>query len=104
VTVSIAEGVVVAGDRMRLRQIVDNLLSNVRTHTPAGTEVRVSVGNGGSLAVLTVADRGPGIAPEDRSESSSASGGLIPRGPAAAAGPASASRSWPRWCTPTTAR
>ena len=27
---------VVAGDRDRLRQVVDNLLANVRSHTPAG--------------------------------------------------------------------
>ena len=66
VAVDIAEGVVVAGDRLRLRQIVDNLLSNVRTHTPAGTEVRVYVSNGGNQAVLTVADHGPGIAHADQ--------------------------------------
>jgi two-component system OmpR family sensor kinase len=34
---------VVTGDRVRLRQIVDNLLSNVRAHTPPGTPVRVSL-------------------------------------------------------------
>ena len=37
-----AEHVVVLGDRDRLRQIVDNLLANVRAHTPAGTPVTVS--------------------------------------------------------------
>ena len=33
------EHTVVIGDRERLRQIVDNLLANVRTHTPAATPV-----------------------------------------------------------------
>ena len=30
------------GDRDRLRQVVDNLLGNVRAHTPAGAPVEVS--------------------------------------------------------------
>src|SRR5581483_7223549 len=32
-----AESVVVSGDATRLRQVLDNLLANVRAHTPAGT-------------------------------------------------------------------
>ena len=39
-----AEEAVVLGDRDRLRQIVDNLLGNVRAHTPDGAPVRVRVG------------------------------------------------------------
>lgn len=66
VTLEVAPGTMVLGDRMRLRQVVDNLLANVRTHTPAGTDVRVSVARDGGEAVLTVADSGPGIAPEDQ--------------------------------------
>ena len=38
-----AEPAVVVGDRDRLRQIVDNLLANVRAHTPPGTPASVSV-------------------------------------------------------------
>jgi two-component system OmpR family sensor kinase len=56
----------VAGDRLRLRQVVDNLLANVRTHTPAGTPLRVTVTRDGGEAVLRVADSGPGIAEEDQ--------------------------------------
>jgi two-component system, OmpR family, sensor kinase len=58
----------VVGDAMRLRQIVDNLLANVRTHTPPGTRatVRVGVGADGREAVLEVADNGPGLDPEHR--------------------------------------
>ena len=37
---------VVLGDRDRLRQIVDNLLANVRAHTPAGTPVDVRLATG----------------------------------------------------------
>jgi two-component system OmpR family sensor kinase len=63
-----AQPVVVQGDDGRLRQIVANLLSNARVHTPAGTPVRVSVtstNEGASrTARLEVADDGPGLAPE----------------------------------------
>lgn len=55
----------IAGDRARLRQIFDNLLSNVRAHTPAGApaEVRLSTSNG--TAVVAVADSGPGFGDGD---------------------------------------
>ncbi|REE04466.1 two-component system OmpR family sensor kinase [Citricoccus muralis] len=78
--------VVVAGDGRQLAQLVANLLSNSRKHTPAGTTVSVRLdaegpagvgpgpnavapggggrGAGGGTAVLTVEDDGPGIEPE----------------------------------------
>jgi signal transduction histidine kinase len=52
---------VVLGDRDRLRQVVDNLLSNVRAHTPAGTPVQVRVLRNGGDAVVEVEDSGPGL-------------------------------------------
>ena len=55
---------VVTGDRERLRQIVDNLLANVRTHTPAAAPVRVSVRASNGTAEIVVADTGPGLEPE----------------------------------------
>jgi two-component system, OmpR family, sensor kinase len=51
------------GDRERLRQIVDNLLGNVRAHTPAGSPVRVRVGSENGTAVVEVEDSGPGLTP-----------------------------------------
>jgi two-component system OmpR family sensor kinase len=56
---------VVVGDETRLRQVVANLLANAFTHTPAGTEVTVSVGTEDGMAVLEVADTGRGISPQD---------------------------------------
>ncbi|WP_217623718.1 cell wall metabolism sensor histidine kinase WalK [Streptomyces sp. TRM64462] len=68
--------VVVRGDADRLRQILNNLLANVRRHTPDGTEARVRVatregggggggdgggGGGSGWAVVEVADDGPGL-------------------------------------------
>jgi two-component system OmpR family sensor kinase len=55
----------VVGDRERLRQIVDNLLANVRSHTPTGTPVRVWVGSEDGQAVVGVADSGPGLGADE---------------------------------------
>lgn len=60
-----ADPVAVLGDRDRLRQIVDNLLSNVRSHTPAGSPARVVVGRENGRAVIEVSDTGPGLTPEE---------------------------------------
>ena len=57
----------VIGDEHRLRQVLLNLLSNARVHTPAGTEVVVSVRDEGPEVVLRVQDDGPGIAEPLRS-------------------------------------
>ncbi|HEX7311720.1 MAG TPA: HAMP domain-containing sensor histidine kinase, partial [Gaiellaceae bacterium] len=56
-----ADDAVVLGDHDRLRQIVDNLLSNVRAHTPPGTPVRVTVGRVNGDALIEVQDTGPGL-------------------------------------------
>jgi two-component system, OmpR family, sensor kinase len=58
------EPATVTGDEAPLRQVVDNLLANARTHTPAGTPVSVDLGRVDGHAVLTVADRGPGLTEE----------------------------------------
>ena len=60
-----AEHASVLGDRDRLRQIVDNLLGNVRAHTPAGAPVRVRVERVNGSATIEVADTGPGLSAED---------------------------------------
>jgi two-component system OmpR family sensor kinase len=62
-----AEPARVVGDRDRLRQIVDNLLANVRAHTPPDTPVEVRVGRENGSAIVEVADSGPGIAGDDAS-------------------------------------
>ncbi|WP_315579809.1 HAMP domain-containing sensor histidine kinase [uncultured Actinomyces sp.] len=62
----------VLGDESALRQVFANLVNNARIHTPAGTRVKVGVqmiGGGASVpgfVRLSVADDGPGIAPELR--------------------------------------
>lgn len=54
------------GDGVRLRQVIDNLLSNVRVHTPAGTPVLVSVGRRANELSLKIADEGPGLSKEQQ--------------------------------------
>jgi signal transduction histidine kinase len=49
------------GDRDRLRQVLDNLLVNVRTHTPAGTTATIRVSCSEGCAIVAVADDGPGL-------------------------------------------
>jgi two-component system OmpR family sensor kinase len=64
--------VMVLGDQNRLHQVLANLLSNARTHTPAGSTVTVSLrltgrerdGTRVQSAELNVTDDGPGI-PEE---------------------------------------
>jgi PAS domain S-box-containing protein len=53
----------VAGDVVRLQQVVHNLLSNAVKFTPPGGRVRVHVDQDGSHARLSVSDTGVGIAP-----------------------------------------
>ncbi|MCC2030115.1 HAMP domain-containing protein [Microbacterium sp. YMB-B2] len=63
-----AEPVVMLGDAGRLHQVVANLLANARTHTPAGTEITLSVAREGDEAVMRVHDDGPGIEPAVRDQ------------------------------------
>ncbi|MEP6761402.1 MAG: HAMP domain-containing sensor histidine kinase [Sporichthyaceae bacterium] len=57
--------VVVEGDAAALAQVVDNMLTNARVHTPPGTVVSVQLAAADDspdwVARLTVADNGPGI-------------------------------------------
>jgi len=55
------ESAVVLGDRDRLRQVVDNLLANVRSHTPPGTPAHVTLSRSNGSAAVVVADSGPGM-------------------------------------------
>lgn len=57
-----AEPVVVNGDEARLRQVMTNLLANVRAHTPAGTTATVRLEANGGTATMVVHDNGPGMA------------------------------------------
>jgi two-component system OmpR family sensor kinase len=55
----------VRGDAGRLRQVVDNLLANVREHTPPRTPACVSVTAGESSVTIAVTDEGPGMTEDE---------------------------------------
>ena len=63
ISVDLAPEATVTGDEDRLRQLLGNLLANVRVHTPPETPVEVALGLDGESAVLVVADHGSGIDP-----------------------------------------
>jgi two-component system OmpR family sensor kinase len=89
-TVSAGAALIVLGDEVRLRQVIGNLMSNALTHTPDGTPVEVRIRSGAldegradagevtlsppgpgaetstspPAVILEVADRGPGLTPE----------------------------------------
>ena len=54
------------GDHNRIHQVVANLLANARTHTPAGTEIAVSIAEGADGVRIAVSDTGPGLSEEDQ--------------------------------------
>ena len=56
---------VVVADEPRIRQVLANLLANVREHTPPGTSVMLRLSPAGGGALMEVADAGPGMRPED---------------------------------------
>jgi two-component system OmpR family sensor kinase len=56
-----AEPVHVIGDADRLRQVLANLLANVRAHTPPGTSATIAARRTPEGAVIEVADSGPGL-------------------------------------------
>jgi two-component system, OmpR family, sensor kinase len=60
------EQAVVLGDGHRLRQMVDNLLSNTRAHTPADAPVSVSVATLNGNALVSVQDSGPGMTGDEQ--------------------------------------
>lgn len=58
--------VTVLGDRERLRRVMDNLLANVRAHTPLAAPARVRLHQADGMAQVEVTDSGPGMDPEQR--------------------------------------
>ena len=65
VSADVPPSLVVTADEPRIRQVLANLLGNVRAHTPPGTPVMVRVFPAGDGAVLEVSDAGPGMSAQD---------------------------------------
>jgi signal transduction histidine kinase len=58
--------VVVLADRERLHQVFANLLDNAARHSPAGGTVLIRAERRDELLLVTVADEGEGIPPDER--------------------------------------
>jgi two-component system, OmpR family, sensor kinase len=59
----IADGLTVTGDQELLCRAVDNLLTNVLAHTPAGTAGTINVSADDGRVTIEVTDDGPGVPP-----------------------------------------
>lgn len=57
----IAEGLVTLGDDEWLGRAIDNLLANVRAHTPEGTVATFTAARRDGNVVVEVSDDGPGV-------------------------------------------
>ena len=74
----------IAADRLRLRQALDNLISNAATHAGGEIVVRAVASDGG--VVLSVSDSGPGIPPEEQEHVFEAGVRLAPERPGSGLG------------------
>ena len=54
------------GDQVRIHQVVANLLSNARSHTPVGTPIHVAVRASDNGVEIAVSDEGPGLSEDDQ--------------------------------------
>jgi signal transduction histidine kinase len=61
ITVETDEGLVISGDRDRIRQVMINLLSNAVKYTEQNGQIQINVRREGGRAVLKVRDNGAGI-------------------------------------------
>jgi signal transduction histidine kinase len=68
ITVQTPDELCVEVDPQRIRQVLENLLTNARTHSPDGApislDVRAETRGDGAWAIVTVRDTGPGITPD----------------------------------------
>ncbi|MEU3611094.1 HAMP domain-containing sensor histidine kinase [Streptomyces sp. NPDC006872] len=65
VTVEADGAVLVWADESGLRQVLGNLVANVRTHTAADVPVRLALERADGVVRLSVEDKGPGLGAED---------------------------------------
>jgi signal transduction histidine kinase len=65
IKVEAPDRLIAVADEPRIRQILANLLANVRNHTTPSTAVMIRLGRAGHGAMIEVADAGPGMSADD---------------------------------------
>ena len=65
ITVSAAPNLIAACDADRIREAIDNLISNAIKYSPVGGRISVQVGQESNKTVIRVVDEGAGLSPED---------------------------------------
>jgi signal transduction histidine kinase len=65
ITVSAASSLVTMCDSDRIREAIDNLISNAVKYSPIGGRISVQVGHEANRTVIRVVDEGAGLSPED---------------------------------------
>jgi signal transduction histidine kinase len=65
ITVSAAPNLIAACDADRIREAIDNLISNAIKYSPVGGKISVQVGQESNKIVIRVVDEGAGLSPED---------------------------------------
>ncbi len=65
IKVEAPDRLIAIADEPRIRQVLANLLANVRTHTTPSTPVAVRLARAGQGTLVEVADAGPGMSPQD---------------------------------------
>jgi signal transduction histidine kinase/CheY-like chemotaxis protein len=65
ITVSAVPNLIAACDADRIREAIDNLISNAIKYSPIGGKISVLVGQESNKTLIRVADEGAGLSPED---------------------------------------
>jgi signal transduction histidine kinase len=65
ITVSAVPNLITACDADRIREAIDNLISNAIKYSPVGGKISVTVGREANQTVIRVVDQGAGLSPED---------------------------------------
>src|SRR5262249_17388324 len=67
IEVQASAGLTGSGGPDRLREAIDNLVSNAIKYSPIGGRIGITVAREGEDALVRVSDNGPGLSPEDMS-------------------------------------
>ncbi len=68
IKVETPDRIIAVADEPRIRQVLANLLDNVREHTSPATPVAIRLARAGQGVVIEVADAGPGMAPDEAAQ------------------------------------